>query len=439
MEDLWVVDWGEVVDIIVVMKVNPKIVKVGNLRVILVPDDRQSVTVRAMIGSGSREESDIEAGSAHFLEHFVFKGTTEYPGMFDINDAVESVGGSFNAYTGQNEMGFWVKMAKEHLDRALSIVGQVLTEAVLPEEHFDKERGIILEELYMYQDRPMSKAMEELSALVYGQSNLGRPIIGTVESLKGMTVEALRAYKDKWFVAQNTILGVVGNYGDEQALLTAIERHFEGLVRCGRAMPDRDVFVWPGKSQRQTKLVNRKLDQASVTIGYPGMGIRDERKYPLEVLSIVLGDGWLSRLVREVREKRGWAYAIGNYVDSYSDVGDVVIGAGLPKDKLSEAVGLIEEIVYSLAGGKWQVTEDDVRVAKDCFRGRLALYYDKPEQVLGRALEDLMFVGEIEGFERLVEKVEGVSVEEVRALARDLFVPEKMSVAVVGDYEKLPW
>ena len=123
------------------------------------------------------------AGSAHFLEHFVFKGTRKFPRMFDINEAVEKVGGAFNAYTGQNEMGFWVKMDKGHVALATEIVGQVVTEPVLPKEHFDKERGTILEELHMYEDRPNSKAAEVCERLLYGKTNMGRPIIGTVESL----------------------------------------------------------------------------------------------------------------------------------------------------------------------------------------------------------------------------------------------------------------
>src|SRR3989339_1648987 len=198
------------------MKFAPKIHKIGNLKVVLVPEDRESVTVRVMIGTGSREETDKEAGSAHFLEHFVFKGTKKFPKMYDINEAVENVGGAFNAYTGQNEMGFWVKMDKGNLELATRIVGQVVTEPVLPREHFDKERGTILEELHMYEDRPNSKAAEECEKLIFGKTNMGRPIIGTVKSLNEMTVERLRAYFDKWFVAKNMVVGVVGGFGDDQ-------------------------------------------------------------------------------------------------------------------------------------------------------------------------------------------------------------------------------
>ncbi|HEX9008214.1 MAG TPA: pitrilysin family protein, partial [Patescibacteria group bacterium] len=174
------------------MRFEPKVHKLGKLKVVLVKEVRESVTVRAMVGTGSREESDKEAGSAHFLEHFVFKGTRKFPKMFDINEAVEKVGGAFNAYTGQNEMGFWVKMDKTNLPLAVEIVGQLLTEPVLPKEHFHKEKGTILEELHMYEDRPSSKAAETMVETMYGKTNLGRPIIGTVKSLNDMVVEDLR-------------------------------------------------------------------------------------------------------------------------------------------------------------------------------------------------------------------------------------------------------
>jgi len=159
------------------MRFSPKVYKLGKLRVVLVPEERESVTVRVMVGTGSREENDQEAGSAHFLEHFVFKGTKKFPKMYDINEAVEKVGGAFNAYTGQNEMGFWVKMDKGNLELATRIVGQVVTEPVLPREHFDKERGTILEELHMYEDRPNSKAAEECEKLIFGKTKIRLSVV----------------------------------------------------------------------------------------------------------------------------------------------------------------------------------------------------------------------------------------------------------------------
>jgi len=405
---------------------------------VLVPEERESVTVRVMIGTGSREETDKEAGSAHFLEHFVFKGTRKFPRMFDINEAVEKVGGAFNAYTGQNEMGFWVKMDKGHVALATEIVGQVVTEPVLPKEHFNKERGTILEELHMYEDRPNSKAAEECEKLLYGKTNMGRPIIGTVESLEAMTVEELRKYFEKWFVAENIVLGVVGEYGSDESMLELIKKEFGPLIDDSRTLSKKDKFSWDVQKKPRIKLVSRKVEQAAVYVAFRGIKMTDERRFTLELLNIIYGDGWMSRLMREVREERGWAYAIGSGVEEFSDAGSVMVGAGLPKNKLNEAVELITEISVGLAGGNvWAIKDGELEIAKDCFRGRLALAFDKPEEVLGSALEDTLFREKIYSPEEIMEKIESVSMEDIRSLAAEIFKKENMSIAVVGDYKKL--
>jgi len=399
------------------------------------------VTVRVMIGTGSREETDKEAGSAHFLEHFVFKGTKKFPGMYDINEAVEKVGGAFNAYTGQNEMGFWVKMAKNHLETAMKIVAQVVTEPLLPEEHFDKERGTILEELYMYEDRPNSKAAEECGKLLFGKTNMGRPIIGTVESLKAMTVRDLRNYFEKWFVAENITVGVVGSFGDEKQVLELIKKEFGGLIEDDRKLPEKNKFSWDSSTDMRKTLVSRKVEQAAVVMAFRGIDLNDERRYSLELLNIILGDGWTSRLMREVREERGWAYGVGSDVDSFTDAGEIYVGAGLPKNKLKEAVELITEICYGLGDlkSKWVIKEDELAMAKECFRGRMALAMDKPENVLGEALDDITFRGHLMSPEETLERIASVTLSETLELARELLRREFLSVAVVGDYTELPF
>lgn len=423
------------------MRFLPKVLNVGALRVVLVPEDRESVTVRVMVGTGSREETDKEAGSAHFLEHFVFKGTKKFPEMYDINEAVENVGGAFNAYTGQSEMGFWVKMAKANLETAVKIVGQVVTEPLLPEKHFDKERGTILEELYMYEDRPSSKAAEECTKLLFGNSNMGRPIIGTVESLKAMTVADLRNYFDKWFVAENIIVGVVGGFGDEKRVLELIKKEFAKLIDDKRKTLEKNKFGWEKSEKIKKILISRKVEQAAVVMAFRGIDLNDERRYALEILNIILGDGWTSRLMREIREERGWAYGIGSEIGLFTDTGEVLIGAGLPKSKLKEAVELITEICYGIGDkkSKWVITEKEIKVAKECFRGRLALAMDKPEVVLGEALDDITFRGHLMSPEETLERIESVRLSDVLELAKELFKKECLSIAVVGDYTELPF
>ena len=335
-------------------------------------------------------------------------------------------------------MGFWVKMDKGHVALATEIVGQIVTEPVLPKEHFNKERGTILEELHMYEDRPNSKAAEECEKLLYGKTNMGRPIIGTVESLEAMTVEELRKYFEKWFVAENIVLGVVGEYGSDESMLELIKKEFGPIIDDVRTLPEKDKFSWDTQKKPRIKLISRKVEQAAVYVAFRGIKMTDERRFVLELLNIIYGDGWMSRLMREVREERGWAYAIGSGVEEFSDAGSVMVGAGLPKNKLNEAVELITEISVGLAGGNvWAVKDEELEIAKDCFRGRLALTFDKPEEVLGSALEDTLFREKIYSPEEIIKRIESVRMEDVRSLAAEIFKKENMSIAVVGDYKEL--
>ena len=421
------------------MSFAPKVVNLSGLRVILVKDDRESVMVEALVGTGSREETDDVAGSAHFLEHFVFKGTRKFPGMFDISDAIDAVGGGRNAFTSNQVVGFWAKTAKHKLDLAVKVVGQLVTEPILPEEHFDKERGTILEELKMYEDQPDSKAGEEMWKLLYGKTNMGRPVIGTKKSLLAMTPAALHKYMDRWFVPENMLVGVVGNWGNDKELLKLIEKEFVGLFDR-KGLPKKNIFSWGKMAGLKTKLISRKTEQANLAMGLPGLPIGHPIRYASYLTNIIFGGGGLSRLFKEVREKRGWAYSIGSGTESFSDSGAVVVGGGLPKDKLKDAVELIVDIMAGLGGsGRWGITEKDLAIAKECYKGRVSLAYDDPKKVMDFALNEMMFEGKIYPPEEIKANADKVTLEEIRDYCQRIFKPEKLSLAVVGDYEKLPF
>jgi predicted Zn-dependent peptidase len=267
---------------------------------------------------------------------------------------------------------------------------------------------------------------------------MGRPIIGTVKSLKAMTVESLRKYFEKWFTSDNIIVGVVGKYGSDEAVLDLIKKEFAPLVEDKRVLPEKNKFSWDNQISPRVKLVSRKVEQAAVYIAFRGITISDKRRFAMELMNIIYGDGWMSRLLREVREERGWAYAIGSGVEQYSDAGSVLVGAGLPKSKLNEAMKLIFGISFGLSGdSNWAIKQDELETAKECFRGRLALLFDKPEEVLGSALEDILFREKIYSPKEILGGIEKVSLSDIKSLAKEIFRKEHMSIAVVGNYKKL--
>jgi len=167
------------------------------------------------------------------------------------------------------------------------------------------------------------------------------------------------------------VLGVVGGYGNEEEVLKIIEKEFASLIGDTRRTPVKNKFAWEDQKETRLKLVSRKVEQAAVVMAFRAMDANDKRRFALELINIIFGDGWMSRLMREVREERGWAYAIGSDADLFTDAGSLWVGAGLPKNKLNEAVELITEIAFGLAsGGKWKIMEEELETAKETFRGR---------------------------------------------------------------------
>lgn len=421
------------------MAFKAKVTKLDDLTVVLVKDDRQSVTVEALVNAGSREETEKNAGVAHFLEHFVHKGTKEFPGPFDIEEVIERAGGAWNAYTSNTNVDFWAKTDKSKLPLAVKMIGQLVTEPVFPEKYFEKERGTIMEELKLYEDDPGSKVSEEKWKLLFGNTGLGRPTIGTVDSLKSLAVNDLRQYMDDWFRPDNAMVGVVGNYGEEEELLKLIRKEFKGLFERKGKTPERDHFAWALQDKPKSVFIKRKVDQAYLSIGFPGLPVGHRLRWANSLMNITLGGSALSRLFREVREKRGWAYSIGTGSQSFLDAGAFLVGGGIRKDKIKMASELVMEIMWGLGGkGKWAITAKDLAIAKDCYKGRISLSFDKPEKVLGYALYDLMFENHIYSPEEIKENADKVTLDDIREVCQEIFVPEKMSLAILGDFEKMP-
>lgn len=417
---------------------HPKIVDLDGLRVLLVPDDRQSVTVRVLVGTGSREEEAKDLGSAHFLEHFMFKGTSKYP--TEIGEYVDQFGGLVDAYTSQESISFMVKMGREKLATAIDLVGQMVGEPLLPSDKIGKEKKIITEEIKYRDDDPQTRAARGLWELMYDGSNLARPIAGTFATVRGMGVEKLRAYMEKWFVPGNTIVGVVGKWESDEEIIDLIRNSFAGVIRRPKMIPKKDAYVDPGSQKARQKLIKRpKMKQATVSLGFRSFGIGHKLDTARVLLNIIFGGGWFSRLFKEIRENRGWAYSVGSWLEVLSDTGGVFVEAGLPKDNLVKSVGLIKDIVFGLGGkSRWAITQKDLDLARECYKGRISLKYDSPERVLGSALYDLMFEGRIYSATDLKEKAEAVTLADIGEVIKLTLREENLNMVVLGDYDRLP-
>ncbi len=416
----------------------PKVVKLGNMKVVLVKTDKQSIVVEAMIGSGSREEKANVGGVAHFLEHMCGRGTVSFPGPNDLGVAVDWVGGARNAYTSHEDMGFWTRTAKEKFDLALKIVSEQVRSALLPEDQIEKERTIIAEEFKMYEDDPSSKSSDLVWSTLFGKSGLGRPVLGSTKSLQAITRDDLLNFRATHFKADNTILGVVGEWDDDDKLINAISLSFGDYVDSKLDIK-RDKLDQNKLGLGQKKLIKRKVDQAHLSIALPTITALDERRYALSMLNIILGSSWSSRLYKEIRLKRGLAYSVGSGYNLMLDAGAFFIGGGISKNALKPTYELIGQILADMASGSGEfcLTKDDLAMARECYKGRVSFSFDSPEKVMSAALGDISCGREIRTADDIKAAIDKITLDDLNQLANELFVFEKATVAVVGDFKSI--
>jgi len=248
-----------------------EVVKLGSgLTLIKVPMKLKSVTILNLVRAGSRDENEDQYGGAHFLEHFVFKGTKKYPKVNQIARVMDGVGGKYNAFTGQDYTGFWVKVPSEHLETGLEVVGQIVGEPLLPEKELVKEKGAIIEELKMYEDNHPVKSMEELEKMVFKSSPLGRPIIGFEESIRKMRVADLKAFRGRWYTTDNMAVVVVGDWSSGKNLQKLIEENF-GSIKKKKQEKKREGYGTEFKQEKPLVVVtNKETEQVHLSLGMLG-------------------------------------------------------------------------------------------------------------------------------------------------------------------------
>lgn len=416
------------------MKLKIKESKLENgLSLLEVPREVPSVMVMAMVRAGSRDEREGQYGGAHFLEHFVFKGTKKYPQVNEIAREVDSLGGQQNAFTSSDYTGFWVRLAEEYWRKGVEVVGQMVSEPLLPADQLEKEKGTIIEEIRMYEDDPMSKAWMEMEKSLFAGCDLERHTLGTEKSIRKMRVEDLQGFRDNWYWGENMAVVAVGSLPESGQLKEAIEAEFGSLVKnkkTERLGYGEDL----DQDQARVKVVKRDTQQAHLVLGMEGLARADEDRYSLWVLNQILGGNMSSRLWNEVREKRGLAYYIKSGFEGKTDVGQVYVRAGVRVDKAKEAVEIIKEELAKVAGEK--VSGEEVKRGREGVKGGLKLALESSEKVAMRIGNDWSLVGEVRDVEEEIVKIDEVSRADVMRVAEELFVPGKMNLSVVGPFEE---
>ena len=405
----------------------------GGLRVITehVPGVR-SATVGLWVAVGSRDETPKVAGAAHYLEHLLFKGTTHRSAV-RIAEEIDAVGGELNAFTAKEHTCYYAQVLDEDLPLAMDLVTDVVFEALCAESDVDTERSVVLEEIAMRDDDPEDLLHDTFVTTVLGSHPLARPVLGTSESITGMSAAGLRGFYRRRYTLPKMVLAVAGNIEHAQVL-----RLVRKALRYRLSGSDTPVPPRTGKARvaadRRLVLHTDDTEQAHVMLGMKALSRHDERRYALSVLNAALGGGMSSRLFQEVREQRGLAYQVYSSVATYADTGHFSVYAGCQPERLGEVSAVLREVLGQV--GKDGFTDAEVARAKGQLRGGIVLGLEDTASRMSRIGKEELNHGVHVTVDEAVDRIAAVTTDEVCELARTLFrTPGGVTAAaVVGPY-----
>ncbi len=397
----------------------------------------RSSTLLTMFPVGSRYESKEMSGASHFVEHMLFKGTKKRPQPIDISRALESVGAEYNAFTNKDYTGYYAKIDNAKLEVAFDVISDIVYNSKISEEEMEREKGVICEEIKMYDDNPTMNIDSLFERLMFGDHPLGWDIAGTVESVRNINRENLYNYFLSHYWPNNMVLVIAGGYNRTQ--LNKCLKYF--LDKQGKKQPGyKESYLKYSLSkdnlpaEMRVAVKEKKLDQAHVIYGFPGLAYEDKRCYAAALLLNILGGGMSSRLFMEVREKRGLAYMVRAGSANYRDTGTVYVQAGLDVGRLEEAVKVIKLELTKISQNLVQPHE--LEEAKNNLIGRLTLAGEDSSTHAEWYSRQFLFFKKIESPFQFSNKLKKVTAKEVLNVAKDLFDFKQARLAVIGPSKK---
>jgi predicted Zn-dependent peptidase len=388
-----------------------------------------SVSCVFMLAAGSRYETPDAKGIAHFSEHMFFKGTERRPTARAISAEIDAIGGEFNAFTGKEVTGYYVRSGSETRDIALDVLTDMLLHSRFESEEIEKEKGVILEEMNVYLDTPQRYVSSIYDRLLYEDQPLGWDIIGTKETIEAATRETFMSYLDAWYRPERIVVGVGGRIGD------GLERRLEHLLGGLEPRPTTQpapVAIPPDGSP--VYLYTKASEQAHLMLGVRGYPLTHPDRYALQLLAVVLGGGMSSRFFTEVREKRGLAYYVHAANSAYTDTGSFYASAGVDVSRIDDAITTIISELRKIA--EEPVPADEFEKARGYAKGRFVLRLESPQGTIQYGLRREVLEEEIEEPDDLLERLDEVTAEDVQRVARDLFDGKRLYLALVGPFDE---
>jgi predicted Zn-dependent peptidase len=402
----------------------------NGLRVLTAPmESAQSVTCAIMLAAGSRYETADTNGIAHFAEHMFFKGTERRPTARDISKEIDAIGGEFNAFTGKEYTGYYVKCAAESRDIALDVLVDMLRHSKFDPEEIDRENGVIIEEMNMYYDPPRDFISGVYEELLYDDQPLGWDIIGRKETVRGATRDTFRSYIDHWYKPSRMVVGIGGKLGD--GLHERIAELLGDVQEADTGEPAPAQISLNGNAQ--VKVHTKASDQAHICLGVHSYPLEHPDRYVLQVLSTILGGGMSSRLFTEVRERRGLAYYVYGLNHSYTDAGSLYAQAGVDINRIDDAVSTVAAELRKIA--QEAVPQDELDKAKSFAKGRFVLQLETSQGLIMFGLRREVLESRTPDPEEVLAELDKVTAEDVQRVARDLMENRGTNLAVIGPFD----
>jgi len=382
----------------------------------------RSVILGIWVKVGSRHETPDKNGISHFLEHMFFKGTKKRTAT-DISFHIDSLGGDLNAFTSRENTAFYVKVLDEYIDKGVELLTDIFLHSLYQEEEIEKEKGVIKEEIKLVEDTPDEYIHDLFSRTIWGETELGQPVLGKRETIKTFTRDDLLNHVRKYYGTSDTVVACAGNFEPDHVI--NLLNHYLGNLRRGS---EPQSFSAPS-FRSAIEVYPKDLSETHICCGYEGLSFASPERYAIAILNSIVGSSVSSRLFQEIREKKGYAYSIYSFVSSYQDTGFWAVYAGTGRKR---AVSVTELIIKEMQGLYNTISNTELRRAKDQLKGNIILGLESTSNRMQSIARQEIYYGRYFTQKEIMREIEAVSLSHVKDLACRLINEGKMSMAVLG-------
>lgn len=388
----------------------------------------KTVTILVLISVGSRYETKKINGVSHLVEHLAFKGTEKRPTTFAISKELDSIGAEFNAFTGDEYTGYFVKALSSHLEKSIEVLSDIVLNPLLRQRNIEEEKKVIIEEIKLYKDTPTAYADQLIDNLLFKGTSLGFYVAGTQKSVKSITKKDIVDYRKSNYTGKRTLIAIAGDIKKDD-LKTKIEKSFSLSSGKEGEKPETPKRYKGSRLQ----ILEKPTEQAHLRLAVYGLKREDPRRYAYNLLGIILGGSMSSRLFEEVREKRSLAYYVGASADSYTDCGSFLVKAGADRTRLEEAVKVIKDI---LLDSITNTSAEEVDRAREVIKGQLAMEQEESDNMASFYGFQGLLDKKVKTYEEVIKRVDFVTKNDIKKVAKDLFLGSNFNLVLVGKGEK---